>query len=88
MHIAGFEIRNRISPIKYENVLLKEEGVTSWQIPEKLHARMARFSPMTIEKYPYRIASVTIISDDVFTVDFSSEQIEIKSPTFSSLQAL
>lgn len=29
-----------------------------------------------------------MISEVVFTVDFSGEQIEIKSPTFSSLQAL
>lgn len=85
--IAGVEIRNRISPAKYESVLLKEKGVTSWQILEKLHPRMARFSPMTIK--PLNSTGwITMISEVVFTVDFSGEQIEIKSPTFSSLQAL
>lgn len=37
---------------RYENVLVKEEGVTSWRIPEKLHPRMVRFSPMTNKKAP------------------------------------
>lgn len=40
---------------------------------------------MTI-KNSHRIAWVTTISEDVFTVDFSGEKIEIKS-TFSNLQA-
>lgn len=41
-------------------------------------------------KNRYRISQVTTISKDVLTVDFSGEQIEseIKSLTFSSLQAL
>lgn len=41
-------------------------------------------------KNRYRISQVTTISKDVFTVDFSGEQIEseINSLTFSSLQAL
>lgn len=49
MHIASVEMKNRVSPTKYENVLLKEKGVTSWQIPEKLHPRTASFSPVTIK---------------------------------------